>query len=109
MGIVATGGDGGLFCCCAFAFTGGKGCGSLSVGLRTGGAADIVRLVNKGDKGSVLNPLTADVGEICCASSLPEMSSYSDGFGSSYLLCLLVGEVVSVGDVGNGSFDVFCR
>jgi len=104
--MVVANGDGGLFCCCTFGLTTGKGRGSLSVGLRTGGAADIVRVVNKGDSGSVLNPLTAEVGEIC---SLPEMSSYSDGFGSSYLFCLLVGDKVSVGDVGNGSFDVFCR
>ena len=107
IGIVATG-DGGLFCCCTLALTSGKG-GILSFGLRTGGAADIVRLLNIGDKGSELNDLTAEVGEICCASSLPEMSSYRDGFGNSYLFCLLVGDMVSVGDVGNGSLDVFCR
>lgn len=107
IGIAVTG-DGGLFCC-VFGLTAGRGCGILSVGLRTGGAADIVRVVNIGDMGSVLNALTAEVGEICCASSLPEMSSYRDGFGSSYLFCLLVGDMVSVGDVGNGSFDVFCR
>ena len=108
IGMVATG-DGGLFCCCVFALTAGKGCGNLSVGLRTGGAADMVREVNMGDKGSPLNPLTTDVGEICCANSLPGMSSYNDGFGSSYLFCLLVGDMVSVGEVGNASFDVFCR
>ena len=45
----------------------------LSVGLCTGGAADIVRVVNIGDKGSEL-PLMAD-GEICCATSLPGMPS----------------------------------
>ena len=79
------------------------------MGLKTGGAADMAREVNMGDKGSVLNPLTTEVGEICCANSLPGTSSYSDGFGSSYLLCLLVGDMVSIGEVGNGSFDVFCR
>ena len=108
IGIAAIG-DGGRFCCCIFALTAGEGCGIFSVGLITGGAADIVRVVNKGDKGSELNDLTAEVGEICWASSLPEMSSYSDGLGSSYLFCLLVGDMVSVGDVGNGSLDVFCR
>lgn len=107
IGMVVATGDDGLSCFCTFGLTAGNGCGSLSVGLRTGGAADIVRVVNKlGDRGSVLNPLTAEVGEIC---SLLKMSSYSDGFGSSYLFCLLVGDIVSEGDVGNGSFDVFCR
>ena len=74
IGIAAIG-DGGLFCCCIFTLTAGKGCGGFSVGLITGGAADIVRVVNNGDKGSELKPLTTDVGEICCASSLPKMSS----------------------------------
>jgi len=90
-----------------FIGTAGKDGIRLSVGLCTGGAADMVRVVKRGDKGSEL-PLMAD-GEICCAISLPGMSSYNDGLGSSYLFCLLVGETVSVGEVGNGSLDIFCR
>jgi len=41
----------------------------LSVGLCTGGAADMVQVVKRSDKSSEL-PLIAD-GEICCPISLP--------------------------------------
>ena len=56
-----------------FIGTAGKDGICLSVGLCTGGAADMVRVVKSGDRGSEL-PLMAD-GEICCAISLPGMSS----------------------------------